>query len=177
MLCIDYYEARQRKDRANSWNDCHSRVEVSRQQAQKKICLDFVRALFNTSVWLQAGQYLALAAQIPAKQKSGCPRLVTAQCTYSVLRAPPTGGAPTRRVERLSRLSDSGLTWSSELKGGRGRSGGQRRDGPGFRSPLAAPRSLAAFVRWGPGHGCSLLLVCCCVLHCCIVAAWPRSAL
>ena len=75
MLCIDYYEARQRKNRANSWNDCHSRVEVSRQQAQKKICLDFERAFFNASVWLQAGQYLALAAQIPAKQKSGCPRL------------------------------------------------------------------------------------------------------
>jgi hypothetical protein len=53
MLCIDYYEARQRKNRANSRNDCHSRVEVSRQQAQKKMCLDFVRAIFNTSVWLQ----------------------------------------------------------------------------------------------------------------------------
>jgi hypothetical protein len=75
MLCIDYYEARQRKNRANSWNDCHSRVEVSRQQAQKKICVDFVHARFNASVWLQAGQYLALAAQIRAKQKSGCPRL------------------------------------------------------------------------------------------------------
>jgi hypothetical protein len=78
MLCIDYYEARQRKNRANSWDDCHSRVEVSRQQAQKKICLDFVREIFITPVWLQAseplqaGQYLALAAQIPAKQKSGC---------------------------------------------------------------------------------------------------------
>jgi hypothetical protein len=24
MLCIGYYEARQRKNRANSWNDCHS---------------------------------------------------------------------------------------------------------------------------------------------------------
>jgi hypothetical protein len=71
MLCIGYYEARQRKKRANSWDDCHSRVEVSRQQAQKKICLDFVRAIFNTPVWLQAGQYLALAAQIadPSKAK------------------------------------------------------------------------------------------------------------
>jgi hypothetical protein len=49
---------------------------VSRQQAQKKIRLDFVHARFTTSVWLQAGQYLALAAQIPAKQKSGCPRLL-----------------------------------------------------------------------------------------------------
>jgi hypothetical protein len=81
MLCNDYYEAFQRKKRANSWNDCHSRVEVSRQQAQKKSCWDFVRAIFNTSVWLQAGQYLALAAQIPAtpaKQKSGCPRLLLA---------------------------------------------------------------------------------------------------
>jgi hypothetical protein len=35
---------------------------VSRQQAQKKICLDFVREFFITSVWLQAKQYLALAA-------------------------------------------------------------------------------------------------------------------
>jgi hypothetical protein len=77
MLCIDYYEARQRKNRANSWNDCLSRVEVSRQQAQKKICLDFERKFFVTSVWLQAGQYLALAAQIPAKQKSGCRPLHT----------------------------------------------------------------------------------------------------
>jgi hypothetical protein len=31
-----------------------------------------VRTIFNTSVWLQAGQHLAIAAQIPAKQKSGC---------------------------------------------------------------------------------------------------------
>ena len=37
MLCIDYYEACPRKNRA------------------KKICWDFVRAIFNTSVWLQAG--------------------------------------------------------------------------------------------------------------------------
>jgi hypothetical protein len=92
MLCIDYYEARQRKNRANSWNDCHSRVEVSRQQAQKKICLDFVREFFNTSVWLQAGQYLALAAQIPAKQKSGCPRLRYASYLSPTTR-PGTGSA------------------------------------------------------------------------------------
>jgi hypothetical protein len=38
-----------------------------------------VRAIFNTSVWLQAGQYLALAAQIPAKQKSGCRPLLGAR--------------------------------------------------------------------------------------------------
>jgi hypothetical protein len=50
MLCIDYpgyYEACQRKNRANSWNDCHSRVKVSRQQAQKKDCCNFVHALLE----------------------------------------------------------------------------------------------------------------------------------
>jgi hypothetical protein len=88
MICIDYYEARQRKNRANSWTDCHSRVEVFRQQAQKKICWDFGHARFNTSVWLQAGQFLALAAQIPAKQKSGCPRLVLALSTHISWRPP-----------------------------------------------------------------------------------------
>jgi hypothetical protein len=63
MLCIDYYEAFQRKKRANSWNDCHSRVEVSRQQAQKKICWDFVHpALLELAAWLQAGEDSAIAA-------------------------------------------------------------------------------------------------------------------
>jgi hypothetical protein len=55
MLCIGYYKAYQRNNRANSWNDCHSRVEVSRQQAQKKICWDFVHALLELAAWLQAG--------------------------------------------------------------------------------------------------------------------------
>jgi hypothetical protein len=64
MLCIDYYEACQRKNRANSWNDCHSRVE--RQQAQKKICWDFVHALLELAVWLQAGEDRAIAAGIKA---------------------------------------------------------------------------------------------------------------
>jgi hypothetical protein len=58
MLCIDYYEARQRKSRTNSWNDCHSRVEgASRQQqtakAQKKICL-------LLGCWLVGGWLLAV---------------------------------------------------------------------------------------------------------------------
>ena len=35
-LCIDYYEARQRKNRANSWNDCHSRVECLDSKRRKK---------------------------------------------------------------------------------------------------------------------------------------------
>jgi hypothetical protein len=72
ILCINYYEAFQRKKRANSWNDCHSRIECLDSKSAIKICWNFVRAISNTSVWLQAGKYLALAAQIPAKQKSGC---------------------------------------------------------------------------------------------------------
>jgi hypothetical protein len=59
---INYYEAFQRKERTNSWNDCHSRVEVSRQQAQKKSCWDFAHALLELAVWLQAGEDRAIAA-------------------------------------------------------------------------------------------------------------------
>jgi hypothetical protein len=50
MLCIDYYAACQRKNRANRWNNCHphSQVERPRQQAQGKNMSgfrDFVHAL------------------------------------------------------------------------------------------------------------------------------------
>jgi hypothetical protein len=62
MPCIDYYEACQRKNRANSWNDCHSRVEAPRQQAQKKICWDFAHALLELAAWLQAGEDRAITA-------------------------------------------------------------------------------------------------------------------
>jgi hypothetical protein len=67
MLCIDYHEACQRKNRANSWNDCHSRVEVSRQQAQKKICWDSVHALLELAAWLQAGEDRAIAIAAGSK--------------------------------------------------------------------------------------------------------------
>jgi hypothetical protein len=60
---------------ANSWNDCHSRVEVSRQQAQKKIFWDFVHALLELAVWLQAGEDRAIAAGSKADKKTGCPRV------------------------------------------------------------------------------------------------------
>jgi hypothetical protein len=75
ILCIDYYEAFQRKKRANSWNDCHSRIECLDSKGVIKNmfavgCWDVVRATFNTSVWLQAGQYLAPAAQIPDTSKA-----------------------------------------------------------------------------------------------------------
>jgi hypothetical protein len=40
------------------------------------MCWDFVRAIFNTPVWLQAGQYLALAlaAQISQQSKNAAVR-------------------------------------------------------------------------------------------------------
>jgi hypothetical protein len=37
ILCTNYYEACQRKKRANSWNDCHSRIE----------CLDSMSVIKN----------------------------------------------------------------------------------------------------------------------------------
>jgi hypothetical protein len=129
MLCIDYYEARQRKNRANSWNDCHSRVEVSRQQAQKKICLDFVHARFNAQVWLQAGQYLAPAAQIPAKQKSGC--LSSPRTPFAV-----RGAVAPRRPARLwhpPRPEDApSLRLTSPCEGNKGSSSGASQ----YRLPL-----------------------------------------
>jgi hypothetical protein len=51
----------QRKNRANSWNDCHSRVEMSRQQAEKNL-LGFRARASRISVWLQAGEDRAIAA-------------------------------------------------------------------------------------------------------------------
>jgi hypothetical protein len=76
---IDYcYEACQRKNRADSWNDCHSRVEVPRQQAQKKICWDFVHALLELAIRLQAGGGGALLRRAAKwiNKKSGCRPLV-----------------------------------------------------------------------------------------------------
>jgi hypothetical protein len=56
-----------------------------------------VRAIFNTSVWLQAGQHLALAAQIPAKQKSGCRPLVASGGKWQALGARTTAACGGRR--------------------------------------------------------------------------------
>jgi hypothetical protein len=60
VLCIDYYAACQRKKRASRWGTCHQQVERPRQQAQNKICWDFVHALLELAIWLQAGEDRAL---------------------------------------------------------------------------------------------------------------------
>jgi hypothetical protein len=77
MLCIGYYEAFQRKKRANSWSDCHSRVGASRQQAQKKsvgISRRRCEALLELAAWLQVQVWedraIALLAGIAAGSRA-----------------------------------------------------------------------------------------------------------
>jgi hypothetical protein len=41
VLCIDYYEACQRKNRANRWNDCHPRIECPDSKIGIKNLLGF----------------------------------------------------------------------------------------------------------------------------------------
>jgi hypothetical protein len=41
ILCINYYEAFQRKKRANSWNDCHSRIACLDSKSVMKNLLGF----------------------------------------------------------------------------------------------------------------------------------------
>jgi hypothetical protein len=78
MLCIDYYAACQRKNRANRWNNCHPRIERPSwlwsgpdSKRRKKICWDFVHALLELAVWLQAGEDRAIAAGSQADLKNG----------------------------------------------------------------------------------------------------------
>jgi hypothetical protein len=53
ILCISYYEAFQRKKRANSWNDCHSRIE----------CLDSKSVIKNMSGFRACNfQHVSLAS-------------------------------------------------------------------------------------------------------------------
>jgi hypothetical protein len=81
-----------------------------------------VREIFNTSVWLQAGQYLAIAAQIPAKQKSGCRPLFRFRKKQiaSAHRArglgPPAPAPRYRRYPYLC-LCLGPLVWSAEQRG------------------------------------------------------------
>ena len=80
-----------------------------------------MRAIFNTSVWLQAGQFLAPAAQIPAKQKSGCrplrgglegPRSMHARLTEKRLYAGNTSGSVSRPQARtMSESPPQGAPW------------------------------------------------------------------
>jgi hypothetical protein len=89
MICIDYHEAHLRRNRANNkWNSCHSRIGRSRQQAQKKICLDFVHALLELAIWLQAGEDRAIAAGSQSDLKTGCRRLQLTQCCFGAARGP-----------------------------------------------------------------------------------------
>jgi hypothetical protein len=44
--------------------------------SRKKICWDFVHALFELAIWLQAGEDRAIAAGSQADLKTGCRRLL-----------------------------------------------------------------------------------------------------
>jgi hypothetical protein len=51
VLCIDYYEACPRKNRANKWNGCHSRPDRAVLTASaEKNCWDFVHAFGISSL-------------------------------------------------------------------------------------------------------------------------------
>jgi hypothetical protein len=84
------------KNHANSWSDCHSRVEVSRQQAQKRICWDLVHALLELAVWLQAGEDRAIAAGSRADKKKR-------------LSSPQTGFAPIVALACINSFYESSL--------------------------------------------------------------------
>jgi hypothetical protein len=99
------------KNRANRWSGCQSPIQytVSRQQERNKkpvCCLDFVRAIPNTPVWLQAGGRvlfrscgLRRRSQQSKKRKTGCgcglPSRLHRQC----------------RARTLGSLSLSALWW------------------------------------------------------------------
>jgi hypothetical protein len=75
ILYINYYEAPQRKQRADSWSDCHSRIECLDSKSVTKNMLGF-RAYNFQHASLASGfrpdsrQYLALACGAdPSKAK------------------------------------------------------------------------------------------------------------
>jgi hypothetical protein len=88
VLCIDYYEACQRKDRANSWNDCHSRVEVrsvSTASAEKNMLGFRARASRISSLAPGRGGPRYCGGQQRAKRienENGRPSPVPYPCPY-----------------------------------------------------------------------------------------------
>jgi hypothetical protein len=130
MLCIGYYEACQRKNRANSWNDCQymerlslAGRSVSTASAEKNL-LGF-RARASRIINLASGRGgPRYCGGQPSGLKTGCPRLITNKGR------PPR--APVRRAARG------------------GAAGGWRLAAGGRRCALLPPWcQLAASGRWG----------------------------
>jgi hypothetical protein len=73
ILCINYYEAFQRKQRANSWNDCHSRIECLDSKSVIKNPLGF-RACNLQHVRLASGRAVfSSCGADPSKAKKRLP--------------------------------------------------------------------------------------------------------
>jgi hypothetical protein len=73
VLCIDYYEACQRKNRANSWNDCHSRVEVHVSTASAEKNMLGFRARASRISSLASGRILfSSCGADPSRAQTGC---------------------------------------------------------------------------------------------------------
>jgi hypothetical protein len=73
ILCINYYEAFQRKKRANSWNDCHSRMECLNSKSAIKNLLGF-RACNFQHVSLASGRAVfSSCGADPSKAKKRLP--------------------------------------------------------------------------------------------------------
>jgi hypothetical protein len=81
VLCIDYYEACQRKGRTScEYVERLSSADravptASAERRKRKICWDSVHALLELVTWLQAGEDRAIAAGSQADKKTDCPRL------------------------------------------------------------------------------------------------------
>jgi hypothetical protein len=73
ILCINYYEAFQRKKRANSWNDCHSRVEVIQCLDSKSVIKNMLgfraRDLQHSSLASGRTVFSSCGAADPSKAK------------------------------------------------------------------------------------------------------------
>jgi hypothetical protein len=70
MLCINYYEAFQRKKRANSWNDCHSRIECLDSKSVIKNLLGFRACNFQHASLASGQAVLSSCGADPSKAKT-----------------------------------------------------------------------------------------------------------
>jgi hypothetical protein len=71
VLCIDYYEAFQRKKRANSWSDCHSRIECLDSKSAIKNMSGFRACNFPHSSFASGRRVFSSCGADPSRAKNG----------------------------------------------------------------------------------------------------------
>jgi hypothetical protein len=69
ILCISYYEAFQRKKRASSWNDCHSRIECLDSKSAIKNLLGFRACNFQHASLASGRTAFSSCGADPSKAK------------------------------------------------------------------------------------------------------------